>query len=90
MNKKELVDKVAELTSMKKKDVKLVIDTVFKSISESLVSGEKVQLVGFGSFEVRTNKKRRGVNPRTGNGIIIPEKKVAKFKAGKELKAMVK
>lgn len=90
MSKKELVNMVVEkVPGLKKKDVKAVVDAVFESISEALSKGEKVQLVGFGTFEVRKAAARTGVNPRTRQKIKIPARKVPKFKPGKDLKECV-
>ncbi|HOK87972.1 MAG TPA: HU family DNA-binding protein [Fervidobacterium sp.] len=89
MNKKTLVNAVAEKTQLKKKDVKAVIDTLFETISESLEKGEKVQLVDFGTFEVKRMEGRTGVNPRTKAKIKIPARNVPKFRPGKVLKARV-
>ncbi|MCD6103492.1 MAG: HU family DNA-binding protein [Thermotogaceae bacterium] len=90
MNKTELIDKVAKKSALKKKDVKAVVDIVFDTISEALAKGDKVQLVGFGSFEVRKAAERRGVNPQTKKPIKIPARKVPKFRPGKALKEKVK
>ncbi|HEY8541778.1 MAG: DNA-binding protein HU [Pseudothermotoga sp.] len=90
MNKKELVDKVTKKAGLKKKDVKKVVDMVFESVTDALAKGEKVQLVGFGSFEVRKAASRKGVNPQTKKPITIPARKVPKFKPGKALKEKVK
>lgn len=90
MNKKELVDKVTKKAGLKKKDVKKVVDMVFETITDALAKGEKVQLVGFGSFEVRKAASRKGVNPQTKKPITIPARKVPKFKPGKALKEKVK
>jgi bacterial nucleoid protein Hbs len=90
MNKKELVDKVSKKAGLKKKDVKKVVDTMLESINEALAKGEKVQLVGFGSFEVRKAAQRKGVNPQTKKPITIPARKVPKFRPGKVLKEKVK
>jgi DNA-binding protein HU-beta len=89
MNKKTLVNTVAEKTQLKKKDVKLVIDTLFETIAAALEKGEKVQLVDFGTFEVKAMEGRTGVNPRTKAKIKIPARKVPKFRPGKVLKAKV-
>lgn len=89
MNKKTLVNLVAEKTQLKKKDVKAVVDTVFEAIAEALEKGEKVQLVDFGTFEVKMMESRTGVNPRTKAKIKIPARKVPKFKPGKVLKEKV-
>lgn len=89
MNKTELVSSVAEKTDKTKKDAEQVVSAVFESIQEALGKGEKVQLVGFGTFEVRTREARKGRNPQTGKEIQIPATKVPAFKAGKALKDAV-
>lgn len=86
MNKSELVTEVGELAEMSKKDVTKVIDAVFEVISNTLQDGDKVNLVGFGSFEVRERSARKGRNPQTGEEIEIPASKVPAFKPGKTLK----
>jgi DNA-binding protein HU-beta len=86
MNKADLVSKVAESTELSKKDVSKAVEAVFESIAEALQSGEKVQLVGFGNFEVRERSARKGRNPQTGEEIEIPASKVPAFKPGKALK----
>lgn len=86
MNKSELVAKVAEVTELSKKDVTKAVDAVFDAISEALQSGDKVQLVGFGNFEVRERSARKGRNPQTGEEIDIPASKVPAFKPGKALR----
>ncbi len=90
MNKKDLVDAVAKKTGAKKKDVKKTIDATIDVITDALVKGEKVQLVGFGTFEVRKTAARRGVNPQTRQPMTIPAGKVPKFRPGGKLKEMVK
>jgi len=89
LNKAELVAAVAEKTDFTKKDAEKVVIAVFDAISEALASGEKVQLVGFGTFEVKKREKRVGRNPQTKEEIIIPACKVPGFKAGKALKESV-
>lgn len=89
MNKAELVSKVAEKAGITKKDAEKAVNGVFESIEEALSSGEKVQLVGFGTFEVRDRAARTGRNPRTGEEISIPATRVPAFKAGKALKEAV-
>ncbi|MGE5558289.1 MAG: HU family DNA-binding protein [Bacillota bacterium] len=89
MTKAELIDKVATKTGLTKKDSGKVIDAMVGAISTSLVKGNKVQLVGFGSFEVRKREARKGRNPQTGAEIRIPARKVPVFKAGKALKDSV-
>ena len=88
-NKQELVDSVAKATGLTKKDATAAVDAVFTSIEEALKNGEKVQLIGFGNFEVRERAARKGRNPQTGKEIKIAASKVPAFKAGKALKDMV-
>ena len=90
MNKSELVDLVAEKTGMSKKDSETAVKAVLDSITDGLVRGNKVQLVGFGTFEVRQRKAREGRNPATGEKIKINALKVPAFKPGKALKEKVK
>lgn len=90
MNKTELIAKVAEKSEITKKDATKVVDAVFASISESLQAGEKVQIIGFGNFEVRERAARKGRNPQTGVEIEIPASKVPAFKPGKALKDGIK
>ncbi len=90
MNKSELVDQVAEKTEMSKKDSEKAVKAVFDSITDGLVKGDKVQLVGFGTFEVRSRKEREGRNPATGEKIRIQALKVPAFKPGKALKEKIK
>ncbi|GBD67752.1 HU family DNA-binding protein [Tetragenococcus halophilus] len=89
-NKAELIEKVAEATDLTKKDATAAVDAVFTTIQDSLASGEKVQLIGFGNFEVRSRAERKGRNPQTGEEIKIPASKVPAFKPGKALKDAVK
>jgi len=89
VSKADLVDTVANATSMKKKDVKEVMDTMLDKISAHLDLGHKVQLTGFGTFEVRKRKARTGVKPGTEK-IKIPASKYPAFKPGKSLKEQVK
>ena len=86
MNKADLVSKVAEKTGLTKKDADKAVAAVFESIQETLKAGDKVQLVGFGTFETRKRGARTGRNPRSGETIQIPASKVPAFKAGKSLK----
>jgi DNA-binding protein HU-beta len=90
LNKEELVNKVSEKTLVGKKESEKAVTAVMESISEALAKGDKVQLVGFGTFEVRSRKEREGRNPKTGEKITIKAMKVPAFKAGKKLKEMVK
>jgi DNA-binding protein HU-beta len=86
MNKSDLINKVAEASELSKKDATKAVDAVFDAISEALQNGEKVQLVGFGNFEVRERAARKGRNPQTGEEIDIPASKVPAFKPGKALR----
>lgn len=90
MNKTDLIAKVAETTELSKKDVTTVVEAVFDSIADALQNGDKVQLVGFGNFEVRERTARKGRNPQTGEEIDIPASKVPAFKPGKALKDGIK
>lgn len=90
MNKSELVSEVSESTDMSKKDVSKVVDAVFEAISTALQNGDKVQLVGFGNFEVRERSARKGRNPQTGEEIEIAASKIPAFKPGKALKDGIK
>ncbi|EKS8372196.1 HU family DNA-binding protein [Bacillus thuringiensis] len=89
MNKTELIQKVAIQTGLKRTQASLAVDSVFASIRETLQNGDNVQLIGFGSFEVRERAAREGRNPQTGESITIPARKVPAFKAGKALKEAV-
>lgn len=89
MNKTELIAQVAEQTKMTKKDATQAVDAVFDAIEEALKTGDKVQLIGFGNFEVRERAARKGRNPQTGEEIQIPASKVPAFKPGKALKDLV-
>jgi DNA-binding protein HU-beta len=90
MTKPELVEQVAEATSLKKKDAQAAVEAVLDAIKKTLKKGNKVQLVGFGSFEVRKRKERTGRNPRNPAEIIrIPATKTPAFRPGKELKDLV-
>lgn len=89
-NKADLVQNVAEAVGGTKKEVAPVVDAVFEAIQENLSKGEKVQIIGFGNFEVRDRAARKGRNPQTGDEIQIPASKVPAFKPGKALKEAVK
>ncbi len=90
VTKADLVNHVADVTGMKKKDVKAVIDAFLNEIAEMLDRDYKVQLTGFGTFEVRKRKARVGVKPGTTEKIKIPASKYPAFKPGKALKEKVK
>lgn len=89
MNKAELVASIAEKAGLTKKDSEKAVNAFIDSVKEALAGGQKVSLVGFGTFEVRERKARKGRNPQTKEDIIIPGGKTPAFKAGKELKDVV-
>lgn len=89
MTKAELVDEVALAAKLTKKESEVIVDEVFKNIIQTLNRGEKIELRGFGSFRVRQRRARRGRNPKTGDPVDIPAKRVPYFKPGKELKEMI-
>jgi len=86
MNKTELIAEVAKKTGMSKKDSERALTATLDAITETLTSGDKVQLVGFGSFETKSREARMGRNPKTKEPIQIPASKVPVFKAGKAFK----
>lgn len=90
MNKKELIAEVAQKSGLAKKDAEKALDAFVEAVSAELEKGESVQLVGFGTFEVRQRAARDGKNPRTGETIHLPAARVPAFKAGKGLKDRVK
>ena len=89
MNKAELINAVAEKAALSKKDSEAAVNAALEAITGALSDGEKVQLVGFGSFEVKRREARVGRNPKTKEAIEIPASKVPVFKAGKALKDVV-
>ncbi|OLP15765.1 DNA-binding protein [Leptolyngbya sp. 'hensonii'] len=89
MNKGELVDEIAAKANVTKKDADAILTAILETIVETVSEGDKVTLVGFGTFEVRTRQARDGRNPRTGEVIKIPETKVPAFSAGKQFKERV-
>ena len=89
MNKAELINAIAAEAGLSKVDAKKALDAVVKSVSDALIAGDKVSLVGFGTFSVSERTARQGINPKTKEAITIDAKKVAKFKAGAELAAAV-
>jgi DNA-binding protein HU-beta len=90
VSKADLIDMIAEKTKLTKKDVKTVTDMIFDNIVSNLKKGTKVQLTGFGTFEIRKRKARTGVKPGTTEQIKIPASKYPAFKAGKALKDDIK
>lgn len=89
-NKQDLIAKVAEATELTKKDSAAAVEAVFAAVADYLAAGEKVQLIGFGTFETRERAAREGRNPQTGEAIKIAATVVPAFKAGKALKDAVK
>ncbi|MDE5550728.1 MAG: HU family DNA-binding protein [Bacteroidaceae bacterium] len=85
MNKTELVSSIAEKAGLSKADSKKALDACVEAIAEALKAGDKISLVGFGTFSVSERPARQGINPATKAPISIPAKKVAKFKAGSDL-----
>ncbi len=90
MTKSDLVERLAaKVGNFSRKDIEVIVDTVFASMADSLSKGEKVEIRGFGSFKVKEREGRTGRNPKSGESIYIEPKKVPFFKAGKELKERV-
>lgn len=85
MNKTELINKIADGAGLSKSDAKKALEATVDSIKKALIAGEKIQLIGFGTFTVAERPAREGINPATKEKIQIPAKNVAKFKAGAEL-----
>jgi integration host factor subunit beta len=90
MTKRELIEKLAQkVKGLSLKDAELVVETVFSSMSDALAGGDRIEIRGFGSFQLRVRKPRQGRNPKTGDQVSVPEKKVPFFKVGKELRGRV-
>lgn len=89
-NKSDVIDGVAEKTGLTKKDAGAAVEAFLDVVTDTLIKGERVQLIGFGSFEVRDRAARKGRNPQTGEELEIPATKVPAFRAGKGLKDAVK
>ncbi|MCM1524880.1 MAG: HU family DNA-binding protein [Ruminococcus sp.] len=89
MTKADLINSVAEKSELSKKDSEKALNAVIASITEALTKGDKVQIVGFGTFEVRDKKEKEALNPRTKEKIVVPARKSPAFKAGKTLKEAV-
>ena len=89
MTKAELVEEVSRVSDLTKKHSEVIVDTVFQSIIDALQRGEKIELRGFGSFRLRQREPRKGRNPKTGDRVDVPPKKVPYFKPGKELKDLL-
>ncbi len=90
MNKDKLIDKIVDKTNYPKKEVGAVLSSFQNIIIKTLKKGKEVKIVGFGKFEIKNRKGRKGVNPRTGKEIKIKNVKVAKFKPGRRLKQAIK
>ena len=89
MTKAALVEEVSRVADLTKKHSEVIVDTVFQSIITALRRGEKIELRGFGSFRLRQREPRKGRNPKTGDRVDVPSKKVPYFKPGKELKELI-
>ena len=89
MTKAALVEEVARVADLTKKHAEIIVDTVFRSIVDALHRGEKIELRGFGSFRLRQREPRKGRNPKTGDRVDVPSKRVPYFKPGKELKELI-
>ena len=90
MNKPELISAVAEKSGLTKKDAESALNALLDTITNTMAEGDKIQLIGFGTFEVKDRAARLGRNPQTKEEILIPESKFPSFKAGKALKEAVK
>ncbi len=89
MTRAELVDDVAHNSTLTRKQSEVVVDAVFSAILDSLHHGDKIELRGFGSFRIRQRASRSGRNPKTGEGVLVPPRRVPVFKPGKELRDLV-
>jgi len=89
MTKAELIAEVARAADLPKKDSEVIVNTVLKSIVDALHRGEKIELRGFGSFRLRNRRARAGRNPKTGERVQVPAKRIPYFKPGRELKELI-
>ncbi len=89
MTKAELVEEVARVSDLTKKHSEVIVNTVFESIVDALCKDEKIELRGFGSFRIRQRRSRQGRNPKTGDKVDVPAKRIPYFKPGKELKELI-
>lgn len=89
MTKADLVEEVVKVSNLSKKHAESIVNTVFASITEALQREDKIELRGFGSFRVRRRRSRQGRNPKTGDRVDVPEKRIPYFKPGKELKDLI-
>lgn len=89
MTKADLIDEVVKVSSLSKRHAEIVVNTLFQSIVEALQHDDKIELRGFGSFRVRRRRSRQGRNPKTGDRVEVPSKRIPYFKPGKELKDVI-
>ena len=89
MTKAQLIDEVARVADLSRKQAELIIDVFFQSIVTALERGEKIELRGFGSFRIRQRNARQGRNPKTGETVSVPAKRIPYFKPGRELKELL-
>lgn len=89
MTKAQLIDEVAKVAELSRKHAELIIDIFFQSIVSALERGEKIELRGFGSFRIRKRNARQGRNPKTGETVSVPAKRIPYFKPGRELKELL-
>jgi integration host factor subunit beta len=89
MTKADLIDEVSKVTELSRQDSEVIVETLFASIIKALKTGDKLEVRGFGSFRIRERKARQGRNPKTGEKVSVPEKKVPYFKPSKELKDLI-
>jgi integration host factor subunit beta len=89
MTKADLVEEVAKVTELTRKDSEVIVDTLFESVIKALKTGDKLEVRGFGSFRVRQRNARVGRNPKTGDKVEVPAKRVPYFKPSKELKDLI-
>jgi integration host factor subunit beta len=90
MTKAQIIERVSEqITTLTKRQIEIVVNSIFNSIRDSLQKGDKTEIRGFGSFRLRSRRMKEGRNPKTGSTVSVPAKKVPFFKAGKELKALL-
>ena len=89
MTKADLVEEVVKVSNLSKRHAEIVVNTLFQSIIEALQNDDKIELRGFGSFRVRRRRSRHGRNPKTGDRVEVPSKRIPYFKPGKELKDVI-
>ena len=90
MNKSDLIEAIGKkLQNLAARDVEIIVNTIFDGMTDSLVKGDRIEIRGFGSFEVRVRRPRTGRNPKTGTSVDVGERRVPFFKAGRELREMV-